>query len=83
MARDPDKPHLPFFLGRFEWLRGAILPDEQVGIVIEADAVHLPKIKMIGSVPLQRIFKHTQCKRLVASMRTDFGHQQHTIAQAL
>jgi hypothetical protein len=38
---------------------------------------------MIGSVPMQRFFEHLQRKGFVAPMRTDLGHQEYAIAQAL
>ena len=64
-------------------LRGAVLPDEQGGIVIEAHAVDLPKVQMIGSQAAQRLVEHMQRKRLVPPMRTHFRHEENVLPASL
>jgi hypothetical protein len=38
--------------------------------IIEAEAVDLPKVQMVGPVPMQRFVEHAQRKRLVSPVRT-------------
>src|SRR5277367_810582 len=82
VAGKSDIPYLSFFLGLCQSFRGAVLPNEQLRIVIEADAVDLPKVQVVGSVPMQRLFEHAKRKSLVAPMGADLGHQEHAISQA-
>ncbi len=49
VAGEPDESHHAVAFGFQKRFGGAIGPDEQVRVVLETDAVHLPEVEMIGA----------------------------------
>src|SRR3954470_11960136 len=76
MPSKADKTHFALLFRLLQSLGGAIRPHEQLGIVIECDAMNLPEIEMVGLQTPQRLLKHPHCEIFVASVRAYFGHQE-------
>jgi len=51
MARKPNEPHFPRFLGLVGRLDPAILGKNEVRIVLVDDLVELPKVDKVGFEP--------------------------------
>ena len=80
---EADEAHLSLLLGFAQRLSRAVGADEQVGIVVEGDAVNLPEVEMIGLQPAQRLFQHLHRQSRLAAVGADLGHQEDLVATAL
>ena len=74
VAGEADESRLALPLGFVEGFEHAALGVGKLGIVVEADAVDLPEIKMVGAEPGERLLEHLHCDFGTAAMRADFGH---------
>src|SRR5579862_1746603 len=80
MSGESDEANLAVFFSLGQRLGCSIRADKKFGIVVEAHAVDLPKIEMIGLQAAQRFFQHFESKRSVAPMRAGLGHQKNFVA---
>ena len=83
VAGKADEAHFALLLRFAQGFGGAIRANEQLGIVVEGDAVDLPQVEMIGLQPAQRLFQHLHGEASVAAVRADLGHQEDFVAAAL
>ena len=73
---------MPSLFGFQERFSGAVGPDEQLRIVLETDAVHLPEIEMIGAEATEGFAQHLEAEPGFAPVRADLGHEEDAVAEA-
>ena len=80
VAGETDEADFALFLGLVERFGGAVGADKKFGIVVEADAVNLPEVEMIGLKAAQGLFEHLHGEGAFAAVGADFGHEEDFVA---
>ncbi len=83
MAGESDEAHFALFFRELQRFGRTTRPDEERRIVIERDAVDLPKVEVVGLEPPQGLFEHSHGEVLIAPVRANLGHKKDMIAEAL
>ena len=83
VAGEADEANLSFLLGFDQRLGRSARANEEVRIVREADAVNLPEVDVVGLQSAQALFKHLGGERAVATVGTDFGHEEGLVTPSL
>ena len=82
VAGETGKSDFALFLGFSQGLRCTVRPDEQVGIVVQPDAVDLPEIEVIGLEALEGLVQHFGRQSSFAAVGADFGHEKDLVTAA-
>ena len=77
---EADEAHLALLLGLVERFEHAALGVGQFGVVVEADAVDLPQVEVVGLEPAQRLVEHLHGQVRAAAVRADLGHEEDLVA---
>jgi hypothetical protein len=83
MASEADEANLSLLFGFDQRFGRSARPYEEVRIVREAYAVNLPEVDVVGLKPAQALFKHLGGERAIATMGTDFGHEEGLVTPSL
>ena len=83
VAGESNEPYLALFLGFAQGFCRPIWANEQLGIVVEANTVDLPEIKMVGLQTVQRLLQHLHGEIGVPAVSANLGHQENFVAAAL
>ena len=82
MSGKSDEPYFALFFGFAQGFGRAVGANEQLGIVVESNAVNLPEIKMIGLQAVERLLQHLHREIGVPTVRAYLRHQENLIATA-
>ena len=83
VAGESDEAYFPLLLRFEQRLCGAAGTNEQLGIILKDDAVHLPQVEVVGLKTTQRLFEHLHGERSVAAVSAHLGHDEGFVALAL
>ena len=83
VAGETGEAHFALFLGFAHGFSGAVWTDEQLGIVVEGDAVNLPEVEMVRLEATQRLFEHLHGEGGFAAVSADFSHEKNFVTPAL